>query len=71
VAAVVATAGGATVALGALVLLAAAHALQGPALLGGGSPIAEALALVAAGSGYGLWAAGRPPRRSDGPPPAN
>ncbi len=59
VAAVVATAGGATVALGALALLAAAHALQGPALLGG-SPIAEALALVAAGSGYGLWAASRP-----------
>jgi len=68
---VVATAGGATAALGALALLAAAHALQGPTLLGGGSPIAEALALVAVGSGYGLWAASRPARRSDGSPPAN
>jgi glutaredoxin len=70
VAAVVATAGGTAAALGALALLAALHALQGPTLLGG-SPIAEALALVAVGSGYGLWAGGRPPRRSDGPPPAN
>ena len=29
-----------------------------------------ALALVAVGSGFGLWAASRPARRSDGPPPA-
>ncbi|HZD69705.1 MAG TPA: glutaredoxin domain-containing protein [Actinomycetes bacterium] len=68
-AAAVAVAGGAATALSGLALLVALHALQGPTLLGRHSPIVEALALLAVGCGYGLWAASRPARRSGKPSP--
>ncbi len=63
VVAVVATAGGTAAALGALALLAVLHALQGPTLLGGGSPIG-------AGAGTGRRRlrlrplGGQPPRQT-------